>query len=94
MSLFKRLVTALRSGSVSADEWDQIRANLITSDLGVKLVDEVIKEPINGAHRSQEEIFETVKQYIKKTIAELEPINVNDRINQRIDKFCKMGVWE
>ena len=42
MSLFKRLVTALRSGSVSDDEWDQIRANLITSDLGVKLVDEVI----------------------------------------------------
>jgi acetyl-CoA carboxylase carboxyl transferase subunit alpha len=59
-----------------------------------KLVDEVIKEPINGAHRSQEEIFETVKQYIKKTIAELEPINENDRINQRIDKFCKMGVWQ
>ena len=44
MSLFKRLVTALRSGSVSADEWDQIRANLITSDLGVKLVDEVIEK--------------------------------------------------
>ena len=44
MSLFKRLVSALRSGSVSADEWDQIRANLITSDLGVKLVDEVIEQ--------------------------------------------------
>jgi len=43
MSLFKRLVTALRSGSVSDDEWNQIRANLITSDLGVKLVDEVIE---------------------------------------------------
>jgi len=43
MSLFKRLVTALRSGSVSADEWDQIRSNLISSDLGVKLVDEVIE---------------------------------------------------
>jgi fused signal recognition particle receptor len=44
MSLFKRLVTALRSGSVSDDEWNQIRANLITSDLGVKLVDEVIEK--------------------------------------------------
>ena len=42
MSLFKRLVTSLRSGSVSADEWDQIRSNLISSDLGVKLVDKVI----------------------------------------------------
>ena len=44
MSLFKRLVTVLRSGSVSADEWDQIRSNLISSDLGVKLVDEVIEK--------------------------------------------------
>ena len=44
MSLFKRLVTALRSGSVSADEWDQIRSTLIASDLGVKLVDEVIEK--------------------------------------------------
>ena len=42
MSLFKRLVTALRSGSVSADDWEEIRTNLISSDLGVKLVDEVI----------------------------------------------------
>ena len=44
MSLFKRLVTSLRSESVSADEWDQIRSNLISSDLGVKLVDEVIEK--------------------------------------------------
>lgn len=44
MSLFKRLVTALRSGSVSAEDWDQIRTNLISSDLGVKLVDEVIEK--------------------------------------------------
>ena len=44
MSLFKRLVTALRSGSVSADDWEEIRTNLISSDLGVKLVDEVIEK--------------------------------------------------
>lgn len=44
MSLFKRLFTALRTGSVSSDEWDQIRSALIASDLGVKLVDEVIEK--------------------------------------------------
>ena len=43
MSLFKRLFTALRTGSVSSDEWDLIRSTLIASDLGVKLVDEVIE---------------------------------------------------
>jgi fused signal recognition particle receptor len=42
MSLFKRLFNAVKSGSVSASDWDEIHSNLIASDLGVKLVDEVI----------------------------------------------------
>ena len=42
MSLFKRLFNAVKSNSVSASDWDEIRSNLIASDLGVKLVDEVI----------------------------------------------------
>jgi len=44
MSLFKRLFNSLRTGSVSSDEWDQIRRSLIASDLGAKLVDEVIEK--------------------------------------------------
>ena len=42
MSLFKRLFSALKSGTLSQADWDEIRSNLIDSDLGVKLVDEVI----------------------------------------------------
>ena len=44
MSLFKRLFTAIRSSSVSPDEWEQLRGTLISSDLGANLVDEVIKQ--------------------------------------------------
>ncbi len=44
MSLFKRLFTALKSGIVTSDEWEQIRSNLISSDLGVKLVDQLIDQ--------------------------------------------------
>jgi acetyl-CoA carboxylase alpha subunit len=39
-------------------------------------------------------MFEITKQYIKKTITELEIIKPEVRINDRIDKFCKMGVWK
>ena len=42
MSLFKRLFNAVKGGSVSESDWEQIRKNLIDSDLGVKLVDEFI----------------------------------------------------
>lgn len=44
MSLFKRLFTAIRSGSVSPDEWEQLSGTLISSDLGANLVDEVIEQ--------------------------------------------------
>ena len=60
----------------------------------LQLVDDVLKEPINGAHRSQEEMFGIVKQYIKLTIKDLKVKDPNQRINERIDKFCKMGVWK
>jgi len=58
------------------------------------LVDDVIKEPLNGAHRSQDEIFATVKKSIKKYLKDLEEQNPEQRINDRIEKFCKMGVWK
>lgn len=58
------------------------------------LVDEVIAEPINGAHRSQTEMFSILKNKIKGYIKELNEIDAQKRIDDRIDKFCKMGVWE
>ena len=57
------------------------------------LVDDVIKEPINGAHRNHEKIFSTVKVAIKKYIEELDGKAEDQRINERIEKFNKMGVW-
>jgi fused signal recognition particle receptor len=44
MSLFKRLFNAVRSGSVTNEQWDDIRSNLISADLGVNLVDQVIAQ--------------------------------------------------
>lgn len=59
-----------------------------------KLVDDVIKEPLNGAHRDHEEIFQSVKKYILKSIKELSAVKPEDRVNDRIEKFNKMGVWK
>jgi fused signal recognition particle receptor len=44
MSLFKRLLTTLKSGSVSESQWLELRSNLISSDLGAKLTDQVIAQ--------------------------------------------------
>lgn len=56
------------------------------------LIDGVIKEPVGGAHRNPEEIFETVKKEILKHLSTLSKIKTEDRINQRIEKFASMGV--
>ncbi|MFM7636456.1 MAG: acetyl-CoA carboxylase carboxyltransferase subunit alpha [Crocinitomicaceae bacterium] len=58
------------------------------------LVDDVIEEPVNGAHRNQQEMFSIVKKKIKSYLKELNAIDANQRINDRIEKFSKMGVWQ
>ncbi|MBK9592475.1 MAG: acetyl-CoA carboxylase carboxyltransferase subunit alpha [Crocinitomicaceae bacterium] len=59
----------------------------------LKLVDEVIKEPIGGAHRFHEEAILNVKKAILKNLEKLIPMDPDDRCKKRIDKFCKMGVY-
>ncbi len=60
----------------------------------LKLVDDVIKEPLSGAHRHQKEMFTTVKKSIVKYLKELDAVEPEQRINDRIEKFCSMGVWK
>lgn len=58
------------------------------------IVDDIIKEPTNGAHRNYEETFKTVKKSIAKYLTELKAIKPEDRINNRIEAFSKRGVWK
>jgi acetyl-CoA carboxylase carboxyl transferase subunit alpha len=58
------------------------------------LVDDVLKEPLSGAHRKQDEMFQTVKKAIKKYLKELDAVEAKERVNLRIEKFNSMGVWK
>lgn len=68
----------------------------LTSDNMLKfgLVDGVIKEPLGGAHWNYDEAAANLKEYIKPIIKELEKINPEKRVKQRIEKFNKMGFWD
>jgi acetyl-CoA carboxylase carboxyl transferase subunit alpha len=57
------------------------------------LIDDIIKEPKNGAHRDRDQAFANVKKAIIGYLKELDPMDPKKRINDRIDKFSKMGVW-
>jgi acetyl-CoA carboxylase carboxyl transferase subunit alpha len=61
---------------------------------GFGLVDDVIAEPIGGAHTDPETTAETLKTYLVKTLGSLIGLDADVRINQRIDKLSKMGFYD
>jgi acetyl-CoA carboxylase carboxyl transferase subunit alpha len=58
----------------------------------LKMVDGIIKEPLGGAHTDAHWMAEEVKKTILQATQELEKLSPEERIRQRIDKFCAMGV--
>ena len=56
------------------------------------LVDEIINEPLGGAHTFPKETFKIVKKSIKKSIIEFAKINPKNLVKNRIEKFSNMGL--
>lgn len=67
----------------------------LTADhmLDFGLIDEIIKEPLGGAHTDPEKMAKILKSHIKKEIAALQELTPQKRIDQRIKKYSKMGVY-
>ncbi len=57
------------------------------------LIDQIIPEPIGGAHWNYSEAASLLKPYLINTIAELKQMQPEDRVRKRIEKFGKMGFW-
>ncbi|MFT4856373.1 MAG: acetyl-CoA carboxylase carboxyl transferase subunit alpha [Algoriphagus sp.] len=59
---------------------------------GNGLIDGIIPEPLGGAHRNMKWMAGTIKDAIAQALKELDKVKPEKRIEQRIDKFCAMGV--
>jgi|TARA_B100000902_G_scaffold102426_1_gene104870 acetyl-CoA carboxylase carboxyl transferase subunit alpha len=55
------------------------------------ICDEIIKEPVGGAHREFEKTVNTLKTSILLEIKKLESIDPEDFLDQRISRYEKMG---
>ena len=55
------------------------------------LIDDIVKEPLGGAHTDPEKMAKTLKSHIKSALAELLTMDVDERISQRIEKYAQMG---
>lgn len=59
-----------------------------------RVIDEIIKEPIGGAHRDHEAAANVVKAHILKHLAALKEVAIAELIDQRIEKYGKMGYYD
>ncbi len=58
---------------------------------GFGLVDGIIKEPLGGAHTNLRWQANQIKETILKNIKELQALSPKQLVENRIEKFCKMG---
>ncbi len=65
-----------------------------TDMLKFGLVDDVVPEPLGGAHWDYQEAAQLLKNYLIPVIKELQQIPAQQRVEQRIEKFGKMGFWD
>lgn len=60
--------------------------------LKMGIIDEIVPEPLGGAHRDPQKAAETLKQVIQKNLKELEAKDIEELLKLRYKKFRAMGV--
>ena len=55
------------------------------------LVDGIVKEPLGGAHTDPEEMIKILRRHIKTSLGEIKDMDPEERIQERIEKYSKMG---
>ncbi len=79
-----------RDGSQASDAAEALK--LTSKDLlRLQLVDEVIPEPLGGAHRSIHDTVYNVEKYIVKTLAALKRIKIDKLLEARYEKLRSIG---
>ena len=59
-----------------------------------KLIDDIIPEPLGGAHYDRIKTFSSVKKYILKAFDELKELSTKELVAHRMDKYSKMGEFK
>jgi acetyl-CoA carboxylase carboxyl transferase subunit alpha len=57
------------------------------------IVDDIIPEPLGGAHRDHREMANTLKMYLLRYLRELRPLSADELLERRYQKFRRIGVF-
>ena len=59
--------------------------------LELKVIDEIIPEPLGGAHRDRDQILERLRECILKNLDYFKDLSSEEIMNERKNKFLKIG---
>ena len=59
--------------------------------LSLEIIDEIIQEPVGGAHRDKDLVLENVKNSLIKNLEYFKTLSENEIFNERKNKFLKIG---
>lgn len=59
-----------------------------------KIIDRIVPEPLGGAHKDYDKISNTLKTILLEELAELKKVKPDKLVQNRLDKFGSMGVFE
>ncbi|MBI3821245.1 MAG: acetyl-CoA carboxylase carboxyltransferase subunit alpha [Planctomycetes bacterium] len=58
------------------------------------VIDEIIAEPLGGAHRDPRQMGNILKTYLLRSLRDLKQLPTDELLEQRYQKFRKMGVFD
>src|SRR5438874_3581400 len=83
---------------VATDETKPLAAEalkLTSRDLfRLRVIDDIIPEPLGGAHRDHREMGNTMKTYLLRYLRDLRNVPDEELLEQRYQKFRRMGVFD
>jgi len=59
--------------------------------LGLGIIDEIIQEPLGGAHRDPEQAAGSIRAYLKRALDELVPVPVDELLEKRHHRYRVLG---
>lgn len=79
-----------KDSSLSKDASEVMK---LTADDLIKLgvIDDIIREPAGGAHKDLKIMSENIKEYLKKSLAELKDLKTTVLLDKRYDKIRNIG---
>ncbi|MBT7311055.1 acetyl-CoA carboxylase carboxyl transferase subunit alpha, partial [bacterium] len=75
---------------------DAAKAMKITAEdaLSLGAIDDILTEPVGGAHRNHAATAATIRETIIRDVAELSSTTTRDLLDKRLDKFLAMGIFD